>query len=571
MMHPTISSNEQLSQLVGIQSTANYQPIGSEFRVDTGAPTTRVTGPQVAMAANGDFVTVWQTPFSNADSDLYFRRFNANGTPKDSFDRSITTSVRNEFNPAVAMAADGRFAVTWTEINTNGDQDVYFQRFSAAGDKLGTAVLVNTFADSKDQYNADIAMYANGDFVITWTHEFSATDQDIFMRGFRSDGTPLTGDLGVATSGVNQFDSSIDVRPIAETGATSAVVSWTNGATNTEDIFFQRYDGNLSFLGSGQANVTIENSDDESSVALDGAGNFAIAWTHEFSSTGGDDDIRLRRFSANGTALTSSDQIVAQPGGDQDEPALAMSNDGRFVVAYEDDNNETVNYLEYSSNGTQVGFAQQYDVNHRFEDNPAIAINGNGVHMVIAADDDNFNAFDPTARKFQSLNQNDLLVGGGGNDNISLGGGNDTLNGRGGNDILRGNAGNDILLGESGADQLTGGSGADQLTGGVGKDLFVFGSKTEGRDTITDFLVLDDTIRVSRTGFGGGLTAGAVITAAQFRIGSAAGDASDRVIYNKANGALLFDADGTGASAQVQFAQLSTGLAMTNNDIFVIA
>lgn len=42
-------------------------------------------------------------------------------------------------------------------------------------------------------------------------------------------------------------------------------------------------------------------------------------------------------------------------------------------------------------------------------------------------------------------------------------------------------------------------------------------------------------------------------------------------IYNKANGALLFDADGTGASASVQFAQLSTGLAMTNNDIFVIA
>ncbi len=99
----------------------------------------------------------------------------------------------------------------------------------------------------------------------------------------------------------------------------------------------------------------------------------------------------------------------------------------------------------------------------------------------------------------------------------------------------------------------------------------MFTAKTEGKDTLTDFSVVDDTINVSKLGFGGGLTANAAITAAQFRLGSAAGDSSDRFIYNKANGALLFDADGTGASAQVQFAQLSTGLAMTNNDIFVIA
>lgn len=91
-----------------------------------------------------------------------------------------------------------------------------------------------------------------------------------------------------------------------------------------------------------------------------------------------------------------------------------------------------------------------------------------------------------------------------------------------------------------------------------------------GRDTITDFLVVDDTIQVSKVGFGGELTANAAITAAQFRIGTKAGDSSDRFIYNEATGALLFDADGTGASAQVQFAQLSTNLGITNNDIFVM-
>lgn len=66
--------------------------------------------------------------------------------------------------------------------------------------------------------------------------------------------------------------------------------------------------------------------------------------------------------------------------------------------------------------------------------------------------------------------------------------------------------------------------------------------------------------------------AGGAITAAQFKISSAATDSSDRFIYNNANGALFFDSDGNiGGFAQVQIATLSSGLAMTNNDIFVIS
>lgn len=67
-------------------------------------------------------------------------------------------------------------------------------------------------------------------------------------------------------------------------------------------------------------------------------------------------------------------------------------------------------------------------------------------------------------------------------------------------------------------------------------------------------MVSDDTIRVSASGFGGGLTASAAITPAQFVIGSAAVDKSDRFIYNQKTGALFFDSDGTGEIEQVQFA-----------------
>jgi Ca2+-binding RTX toxin-like protein len=116
---------------------------------------------------------------------------------------------------------------------------------------------------------------------------------------------------------------------------------------------------------------------------------------------------------------------------------------------------------------------------------------------------------------------------------------------------------------------LYGGSGNDTLTGGAGKDRFSFSSKSEGIDRINDFSTVYDTINFSASGFGGGLSTNSSLTVAQFYQGSAAHDSSDRFIYNSSNGALYFDIDGTGATAMTQIATLSTGLAMTNADIFV--
>jgi hypothetical protein len=149
--------------------------------------------------------------------------------------------------------------------------------------------------------------------------------------------------------------------------------------------------------------------------------------------------------------------------------------------------------------------------------------------------------------------------------------GNDTLTGGAGNDKLRGKQGNDTLVGKAGNDILIGGIGNDILTGGDGADRFFRWYSTTGIDTITDFQVGEDTLYVSASGFGRGLVKGAAIAAAQFTLGSGASDSSDRFIYNQNTGALFFDADGTGSSGQIQIAQLSTGLAMTNANIVVFA
>jgi Ca2+-binding RTX toxin-like protein len=98
---------------------------------------------------------------------------------------------------------------------------------------------------------------------------------------------------------------------------------------------------------------------------------------------------------------------------------------------------------------------------------------------------------------------NDYVDGGDGNDFIVCGNGNDFIVGGLGNDSIDGGLGNDYLVGGDGNDFLFGGLGNDYLVGGSGADIFLFNSRNEGIDIITDFnFGQGDRILVSQGGFG---------------------------------------------------------------------
>jgi len=140
------------------------------------------------------------------------------------------------------------------------------------------------------------------------------------------------------------------------------------------------------------------------------------------------------------------------------------------------------------------------------------------------------------------------------------------------NDVLLGNTANNTLLGGAGNDLLAGGLGNDTLIGGAGKDTFAFNSTLSvgNIDTISDFKVADDTIRLAK-GIFTTLTTPGVLAAEAFKILGNGGveDGSDHLLYNTTTGSLSYDADGSGAGAAVQIALLGTGLAMTNADFMV--
>jgi Ca2+-binding RTX toxin-like protein len=165
--------------------------------------------------------------------------------------------------------------------------------------------------------------------------------------------------------------------------------------------------------------------------------------------------------------------------------------------------------------------------------------------------------------------------------------GNDTIIGDSQNNILNGGGGNDLISASGGNDTLVGGFGADTLTGGTGTNTFIYDSRFEGVDLITDFVSVDrinlrssgftglslGSLAASRYGEGSSLSgaagaaffAGALFNAAILSVGTAAGV---QVWYtdNAFNTAVF----GTGANLLATLSSNFTNLATVNQSNFSV-
>jgi Ca2+-binding RTX toxin-like protein len=139
--------------------------------------------------------------------------------------------------------------------------------------------------------------------------------------------------------------------------------------------------------------------------------------------------------------------------------------------------------------------------------------------------------------------------------------------------VQPGVSGADTLSGGAGGDLLDGGLAADRMTGGAGEDSFRFSTALgDGNiDRITDFNAAQDTILLDNLVFAALGADGALGLGAFFKSAAgAAHDADDRIVYDTDDGSLLYDADGTGQTAAIQFARLGANLNLSAADFIVI-
>jgi Ca2+-binding RTX toxin-like protein len=173
------------------------------------------------------------------------------------------------------------------------------------------------------------------------------------------------------------------------------------------------------------------------------------------------------------------------------------------------------------------------------------------------------------------------IFGGSASDTIYGRGEVDSLFGNGGKDFLFGGAGDDYIYGGNGKDKLFGGAGkdflngdgkSDILTGGKGNDVFYYDHPLGPKniDRITDFRHGHDEFQLDPLVFDAFAGAEGTLKAKNFVVGTKAKDHDDHIIYDKAAGALYYDADGKGGTQQVEFVTLDGSPKLTHDDFLII-
>jgi Ca2+-binding RTX toxin-like protein len=138
--------------------------------------------------------------------------------------------------------------------------------------------------------------------------------------------------------------------------------------------------------------------------------------------------------------------------------------------------------------------------------------------------------------------------------------------------VLTGSAKGNTLMGLDGLDTLRGGLGNDTLFGGNDADTFVFNSKlnaTTNRDTIADFNPAEDVIHLDNAFFTK-LGAPRNLPGGFFKPGANASDPNDYIVYNPANGALFYDANGKAPGQKILFAIVTGAPVLTAADFVII-
>lgn len=316
---------------------AAQRPRGAEIRVDK-LPAISRQGSQVAMTQNGDFIVVWATGGTGSQQEparLWLRLFRANGAPKTKQLR-VGNTRSAEMRPHLTMAADGSFLVVW-EGGSAADTSVFGRRFNANGTPRGDRFLLSSSTDgSQEQPTATFAR--DGSFVAAWvSHGHSSGDPwDVVGRRFDATGQALGPDFLVSIESAEQQGGP----QVGLSASGDFLIGWLTylGEAAFYDVQGRRFAKD----GTPQGDPIRLNDEDTASanqddfaLAMSEDGTFVVLWADR-GFTSGAGRLRGQRFTAAAERVGSPFLVTHPPGGDQSQPALALAADGSFFATWVD-------------------------------------------------------------------------------------------------------------------------------------------------------------------------------------------------------------------------------------------
>jgi hypothetical protein len=379
-------------------------PQGSNFKVNDDVGFAQQYSSACGMDGSGNFVITWEDQ-RNRNSDIYAQRYNYSATPQGSnFKVNDDLGTADQGYPAIAVNASGNFVITWID-GRSGNDDIYAQRYDSSGTPQSFNFMVNDDAGTITQWSPAIAMDDSGNFVITWQDERWVAF-DIYAQRYDSSGNPMGPNFRVNDDLLGYINQRFPA--IAMDGSGNFVITWEDARDGNVDIYAQRYDSSGTPQGSNfkvndDAGPSVQRY---TAIAMDGSGNFVIAWEDERN---GDDDIYAQRYNSSATPLDSNFKVSDDAGAAiQWYPAIAIDGSGNFVVTWEDYRNigsaPDIYAQRYNSSGNPLGsnFKVNADAGATSQEYPATAMDHSGNFVITWQDYRNGSDGDIYAQRYNS-------------------------------------------------------------------------------------------------------------------------------------------------------------------------
>jgi hypothetical protein len=201
-----------------------------------------------------------------------------------------------------------------------------------------------TATDGTTLSHPAVAMNPDGGFVLTWQETDQNGNTSIMARVFNADGTDAGADLVIAEA--NGLYSPINPA-VAVDGQGNFLVAWQDGMDGYYGISGETF--TIDGMPTSDVMTLVDGSPEENlgaiatydpAVAMNADGSFVVAWEQITSTAVYRQDIMARRFDSAGNRQ-GADLIVA--GGDDSQqplyvakPTLAVDGNGNFLVAWQE-------------------------------------------------------------------------------------------------------------------------------------------------------------------------------------------------------------------------------------------
>jgi hypothetical protein len=305
-------------------------------------------GQSLVIGPDGSFAVAWNGSDRSSPEDVVsVRRFDSGGVPLSGDKRISATTGDIQLLPRLGRTASDDLIISWEASNPVTGFDILTRRADGLGAAQGPISTLNSSTDGA-QRRADLAVAEDGSVVAVWQDALAdGNDWGVFVRCLDPQGQ------GPIEAQVNQLTEGQQFRPrVARAADGRFAVVWQDNiglsSFTYRRIMTRLFDSDCRPLGPElQVNQLDDGIQDQPAIAVDGAGNYVLAWQSfppDFELQG----VYARRLGRDGVFLGEEFRVSEEIEAFQDFPAVSVLPDGGYLFVWESAGQDASGYGIYA-------------------------------------------------------------------------------------------------------------------------------------------------------------------------------------------------------------------------------